>query len=94
MVEKMCTLYGEIIGEKNGHSYYAFPDVDRLADPTVEQDLRKASFGYRAKFIQKSAEMIQSLGGETWLQSLQSKPYTEAKAALMQLPGIGAKVRN
>lgn len=92
MVEKLCSLYGTKIGTKNRQLYYAFPEIKRLADPTVEQDLRSAGFGYRAKFIQKSAAMIESLGGQTWLQSLQLKPYKEAKAALMELPGIGAKV--
>ncbi|KAE8742455.1 hypothetical protein FOCC_FOCC012009 [Frankliniella occidentalis] len=92
MVEKMCLLYGSELGTKNKQVYHAFPKVDRLADPTVEQDLRKAGFGYRAKFIQKSAAMILSLGGESWLESLQLKPYKEAKSALMELPGIGAKV--
>lgn len=92
MVEKLCTLYGPIIGTKNGHTYHAFPEIDALAEASVEQDLRKAGFGYRAKFIQKSAAMIQKLGGKSWLQSLQEKSYKEAKAALMELPGIGAKV--
>ncbi|KAK3912058.1 N-glycosylase/DNA lyase [Frankliniella fusca] len=92
MVEKMCLLYGSEVGKKNNQVYYAFPDVDQLADPSVEQDLRKAGFGYRAKFIQKSAAMILSQGGQSWLESLQDKPYEEAKSALMELPGIGAKV--
>ena len=79
-------------GTKNGQLYYAFPEINSLADPSVEQELRSAGFGYRAKFIQKSAAMIESLGGQSWLQSLKLKPYTEAKAALMELPGVGAKV--
>ena len=93
MVEKLCTLYGPIIGTKEGKVYHEFPEISRLADPGVEQDLRNAGFGYRAKFIQKSAATIESLGGQSWLLSLQEKPYKEAKATLMELPGIGAKVK-
>lgn len=94
MVEKLCTMYGPVLGTKNGHTFHAFPEIKKLANPSVEQDLRKAGFGYRAKFIQKSAALIQSFGGPSWLQSLQTKPYQEAKKALMELPGVGAKVRN
>jgi len=92
MVEKLCTMYGPEISTINKTTYHAFPSTKSLSDPSVEQALRTAGFGYRAKFIQQSAAKIEEMGGEAWLQNLQSMPYEEAKLTLMTLPGIGAKV--
>ena len=48
----------------------------------------------RAKFIVGSVKalMAKEEGGEQWLQSLRTRPYSEAQKELMQLPGIGPKV--
>ncbi|CAG2053474.1 unnamed protein product [Timema podura] len=92
MVEKLCTLYGTRIATVDNITYFDFPHVSALTDPSVEQSLREAGFGYRAKFIHKSACQIIKEGGVTWLQKLQTLPYEEAKTELMKLPGIGAKV--
>ncbi|KAK9498282.1 hypothetical protein O3M35_002951 [Rhynocoris fuscipes] len=92
MVEKLCELYGNKIIKLNGSTYYTFPDVASLAEPSVEQQLRNAGFGYRAKYIQQSANMINSLGTDEFIKNLQSSSYESAKQQLMKLPGIGAKV--
>ncbi|CAG4932403.1 unnamed protein product [Colias eurytheme] len=92
MVEKLCTQYGDKICELDGTSYYAFPEVEKLAQPKVESKLRELGFGYRAKFIQKSAEQIVDSGGEDWFKSLQEMKYKDARAELMKLCGIGPKV--
>ncbi|XP_053617026.1 N-glycosylase/DNA lyase isoform X2 [Plodia interpunctella] len=92
MVEKLCTHYGEKISTYEGASYYAFPSVDKLAQPEVEKKLRDLGFGYRAKFIQKSAMQIMESGGAKWFQSLQDMKYKDARFELMKLHGIGPKV--
>ncbi|XP_068623607.1 N-glycosylase/DNA lyase [Battus philenor] len=92
MVEKLCTYYGEEICECNGVKYYTFPDVDKLAELQVESKLRELGFGYRAKFIQKSAAQIVECGGGKWFQSLRNMNYVDAKQELMKLCGIGPKV--
>lgn len=92
MVEKLCSLYGEKIADVDGVTYFAFPSVNELTHSSVEQDLRDNGFGYRAKFINQSAQSIVKSGGEKWLRNLSALPYKEAKSALMMLPGIGAKV--
>uniref|UniRef100_A0A0K8T7Y0 N-glycosylase/DNA lyase n=1 Tax=Lygus hesperus TaxID=30085 RepID=A0A0K8T7Y0_LYGHE len=92
MVEKMCSLYGEKVFEDNGTSYLAFPSLERLAGEDVESTLRVSGFGYRAKFIPKSAKRLVELGGEKWLNELSSLPYEEAKRGLMKLDGVGPKV--
>ncbi|CAH4033866.1 N-glycosylase/DNA lyase [Pieris brassicae] len=92
MVEKLCTHYGEKICEVNDISYYSFPDVDKLAQPKVESQLRELGFGYRAKFIKKSADQIVEWGGEEWFKGLRVKMYKDARTELMKLCGIGPKV--
>lgn len=58
----------------------------------MESNLRELGFGYRAKFIQKSAAQIQEWGENQWFESLMKKPYKEAKLELIKLPGVGPKV--
>ncbi|CAH0713670.1 unnamed protein product, partial [Brenthis ino] len=92
MVEKLCKHYGEEICEHEDVIYYAFPEVKNLAKPQVESELRQLGFGYRAKFIQKSAAQILEWGGEEWFKTLQNMKYKDAKQELMKLCGIGPKV--
>uniref|UniRef100_A0A2A4JB61 N-glycosylase/DNA lyase n=1 Tax=Heliothis virescens TaxID=7102 RepID=A0A2A4JB61_HELVI len=92
MVEKLCTHYGEKICEYEGDTYYAFPEVEKLSHNGVEAELRNLGFGYRAKFIQKSAAQIVEWGGVAWFNSLQDMKYKDAKVELMKLHGIGPKV--
>ena len=92
MVEKLCTNYGRPIAEVDGKMYYSFPRVSCLAQAGVEDQLRALGFGYRAKFIAKSARYIMDNHGEEWVSSLRQCSYEEAKSELMKLCGVGAKV--
>lgn len=89
MVEKMCSLYGEKI---KGTDYYAFPNIRKLIGDKVEEDLKIAKFGYRAKFIRQTAEKIFELGSDEWIEKLKNMDYYNAKKELMLLPGVGPKV--
>lgn len=90
MVEKMCTLYGEKI---EGTSYYSFPNIENLMGEKIEEDLKIAKFGYRAKFIHQTAKKIFDLGGLEWINKLKEMDYDSAKKELMLLPGVGPKVK-
>ncbi len=90
MIERLCERYGEPIAQENGTTYYAFPTVERIARAS-EADIRALGFGYRAKYLIEAAQSLQQRG-EGWLESLRKLPYNEAKHALMELPGVGAKV--
>ncbi|XP_055608073.1 N-glycosylase/DNA lyase [Uranotaenia lowii] len=92
LVEKICSNFGEQICEYDGTTYFNFPDMRALAAPQVEQQLRDLSFGYRAKYIQKSAEEILSKGGLEWFHQLQNLSYKDAHKELLTLTGIGPKV--
>ncbi|XP_014248876.1 N-glycosylase/DNA lyase isoform X2 [Cimex lectularius] len=91
MVEKLCSLYGNEICIYEGKTYYGFPQVKSLTQPGVEE-LRKAGFGYRAKYIYESAKQLDALGGERFLEDLKAKSYTESKLELLKFTGIGPKV--
>ena len=54
-----------------------------------ENNLKACGVGYRAKYIIKAAEMIQS---EINLQKLSKMEYEEAFNTICQLPGVGPKV--
>ena len=62
------------------------------ADSKVEACLRDLGFGYRARFLQQSANLIMSSHGPDWLYTLRSVPYLQAREALRTLPGVGLKV--
>lgn len=66
----------------------------RLLIFQVETELRQLGFGYRAKFIQKSAAQIMEWGGEQWFENLRDMKYSDAKLELMKLCGIGPKASN
>lgn len=92
MVEKLAKYYGEEICEIDGEKYHAFPKVHLLAQESVEDKLRTNGFGYRAKYISKTAQHIVDSGGEEWIDQLKLMSYGDAKKELMSLMGIGAKV--
>ena len=87
-------------------TYYPFPSPMRLAQPDVESKLRSLGFGYRAKFLARTAQVLcerVSCGKDmkpsdvdhavyAHLLSLRNCTYGEARAKLMELPGIGPKV--
>lgn len=92
MVEKLARFYGEEICEVEGETYYSFPNVQALSDDTVEGTLKSNGFGYRSKYISKSAKLIVEQGGDEWINNLKKMDYHQAKKSLMSLTGIGAKV--
>lgn len=58
----------------------------------MEESLRLAKFGYRAKFLAKTIQKIQDFGGGKWLEELRNLPYKQSRLELVKLPGIGYKV--
>lgn len=55
-----------------------------------ESELRGCLLGFRARYISQTAQVIAAHPG--WLEETETLPYTEAKARLMSLPGVGEKV--
>ncbi|KAH0160872.1 DNA glycosylase, partial [Aureobasidium melanogenum] len=71
MVDKLCTNYGPLIGQFDNKDYYDFPTPSSLAKPGVEQKLRELGFGYRAKYLYKTACMVAEKE-DGWLDALRN----------------------
>lgn len=94
LVEKLCVHYGDKIATLGEKTFYTFPSVQTLAAEGVGEKLKELGFGYRADYISKTAQYINSEEvGENWLYSLRSEPYEDAKKQLQEkLKGVGPKV--
>ncbi|KAF1351102.1 DNA glycosylase [Delphinella strobiligena] len=71
MVDKLCRNYGPLLGSVEDEEYYDFPTPASLAVSGVEQKLRDLGFGYRAKYIYKTACMLAEKD-ERWLDGLRN----------------------
>ncbi|PSK60526.1 N-glycosylase/DNA lyase [Elsinoe australis] len=71
MVDKLCRNYGPYLGTIEGKGYYDFPHASALAKDGVEQKLRELGFGYRAKYLHKTACLL-SEKEEGWLDGLRN----------------------
>jgi len=83
-LELLSQFFGREIG-LNNFECYTFPNPGELND--YEQIL-KAKTGFRAKYIKAANDQIT----EKFLSSLKKLPYSDAKKALTQIPGVGDKV--
>lgn len=72
MVEKLCLHYGRHLGSLNGQVYHDFPTPAALTGQNVESHLRELGFGYRAKYIARTATMIASERESGWLDSIRN----------------------
>ena len=79
------------IDPKEKVSIHQFPTIDQLKLAT-EAQLRQLGFGYRAKFIVASVNMIDEKGGHKWLESLRGQPLEKVREELTSLMGVGNKV--
>lgn len=71
MVDKLCKTYGPLLGNIDDQDYYDFPAPIELAQVGVEQKLRELGFGYRAKYIYKTACMLAEKE-DGWLDGLRN----------------------
>jgi N-glycosylase/DNA lyase len=96
MINRLCQFYGEsiVIDDDDGvkQEYFDFPSLSSMCNDDVEQRLRTAAFGYRARYIAKAAQQLKDRGGECWLRSLIGTEHVDARRNLMTITGIGPKV--
>ena len=88
VVERMSEAYGEPV-EMDGHTRHTFPAPQKLAG-AGEMELRRLGLGFRAPYVDKTANLVAE--GALDLVELVRIPYLEAKARLMECPGIGSKI--
>lgn len=72
MVDKLCTHYGTLIATWDGRTYHDFPPPHALTGIGVEAHLRELGFGYRAKYIAQTAQMVANDREHGWLDSLRN----------------------
>ncbi|KAL6159863.1 8-oxoguanine glycosylase ogg1 [Exserohilum turcicum] len=77
MVQNLCLHYGPLIGHIDDIPYYDFPTPAALCGPDVEAHLMKLGFGYRAKYIAKTARIISEEKGLKWLDDLSNPEYPQ-----------------
>ncbi|WP_267639786.1 DNA-3-methyladenine glycosylase family protein [Haloarchaeobius amylolyticus] len=88
MVSSLARAYGDEV-EFDGRTYHAFPRPEQLA-ATTEQDLRDLGLGYRAPYVQRTAEMVAS--GEAHPADFFDMAYEDARDAMTTFVGVGDKV--
>jgi N-glycosylase/DNA lyase len=74
--------------ELDGETYHAYPTPEQLAAAT-ESELRDLSLGYRAPYVQETAEMVADGTDPAGARGL---PYEEAREWLTRFVGVGEKV--
>ena len=88
MQQRLAAEYGETI-DVDGRTYQAFPTPEALATRT-EAELRELSLGYRAPYVQRTAEMVAD--GEADPAVAADHEYEAAREYLTQFVGVGQKV--
>jgi N-glycosylase/DNA lyase len=73
----------------DGESVPAFPTPEQLAART-EAELRDRKLGYRAPYVQRSAEMVAA--GEAHPRAAAGLAYEDAREYLTQFVGVGDKI--
>jgi len=89
-----CSLPSESEGMSPPVTYHAFPPPHKLAHPDVVPRLRELGFGYRAEYIQKTAQLLCEAHQDplAFLGSLRKGNAEEARIELLKLHGVGPKV--
>lgn len=88
MMERMADAYG-VLTELDGLRRKTFPSPERLAE-AGEARLRELGLGFRAGPVARAAVRVAE--GELPLVALREWPYEKAKAALLELDGVGEKI--
>ncbi|MDG5775422.1 DNA glycosylase [Haloarculaceae archaeon H-GB1-1] len=88
MQQALCRTYGESV-EFDGRTYDAYPRAETLA-ATTEAELRDLGLGYRAPYVQQTAEMVAD--GQGHPEEARDLPYEEAREYLTRFVGVGEKV--
>ena len=87
-MEKLSEIFGDPI-TLGGQVRHTFPSPQQLGAAS-EGDLRRLGLGFRAPYVAQATQMV--LEGRLDLDYLVEAPYAEAKAKLMECPGIGPKI--
>lgn len=88
-IQRCVDTMANRFGEEFAPGIHALPTWDVL-HRVSETELRTCGLGYRARYIHATARALAAEPG--WLDVVEHLPTPEAKARLMELPGVGAKI--
>ncbi len=93
-IQQMTALLGSRFGESlpvgdGGVPTFSFPTAARIAAAS-EAELRECKLGFRAPYLLGTARAVDA--GTIDLLRLSELPLEEARAALVELPGVGVKI--
>ncbi len=90
IVSALSARYGTPVSVPQGETAaFAFPTAGQIAG-ACETDLRSCKMGFRAPYLLATARIV--AGGGLDLDSIATLPLLEARARLMELPGVGGKI--
>jgi N-glycosylase/DNA lyase len=90
IVALLCQRFGEPVGVPPGYPQaYSFPTPVSLACAS-EADLRACKMGFRAPYLRDTASAV--AGGSIDLEGLRTLTVDQARARLLELPGVGRKI--
>jgi N-glycosylase/DNA lyase len=89
MLELLALRHGRPVATAIPGSWHRLPDWEELA-LISEAQLRECGLGFRARHVAGIARFLAASPG--WLAATEHAPYEEAKARLLELPGVGEKV--
>lgn len=90
-VEQMSRLYGNHIATVGGRDYYSFPTPEAIVEAGPDELSSLCGLGFRGANLHCVASQLLERG-DGWLESLREADYENAKAELMSLRCVGAKI--
>ena len=90
-VDRMSRIHGRLIASIDGEDFYSFPTAERLAWASPPELRDKCGLGWRGGNLISVARQTASMP-DGWPAQLRALPYREAKAELVQVRGVGAKI--
>ncbi|TVR51749.1 MAG: DNA-binding protein [Puniceicoccaceae bacterium] len=88
-ISLMLETLAERFGDPLPGGSHALPTWERLARTSLS-DLRACGLGFRARHIEAAARFLAAR--PDWLATTPALPYPEARARLLEVPGVGGKV--
>ena len=90
IVALLCQRFGQPVAAPPGRpAIHAFPSCETVAKAS-EAALRECKMGFRAPYVLATARILAAK--EIDLTHLSRMPLAEARACLMELPGVGRKI--
>ena len=88
-IKEILRLSARHYGKALSADQFTLPSWEQLGQ-IGEKNLRALKLGYRARYIQQTAEFIQA--HPAWLEKLSGLDTNQAKTELTRLPGVGEKI--